>query len=151
MAKITSPTITDYYALFQSFELHLWEIILGVIILGATDTGQFRHAFYPILETFPEICDRRSPIKTYWARILDQINPQPESYFDDPYTDCYPRAIEFIEEDAEGFVDAMAIRRGIIAKRVRFPQFSPQHHPRHCKNGARPPPRLTTSNKRSKY
>ena len=141
MAKITSPTITDYYALFQSFELHLWEIILDVILLGATDAGQFRHAFYPLLETFPEICDRRSPIKTYWARIHDRINPPPaEGYFDNPYTDCYPDAIEFIEEEAEGFVHAMAIRRGIIGKRVRFPQFNPKHRPRPLKNGPRPPP-----------
>ena len=142
-------TTTDYYALFQLFEPRLWEIILDVILSGATDTAQFRRAFYPILETFPEICDRRSPIKTYWESILDRINPEPD--FDDPYAACYPRDIEYIEEDAEGFVDAMAIRRGIIGKRVRFPQFNPVHRPRRRKNGPRPPTRLNTSNKRSKY
>ena len=147
---MTPVTSTDYYALFQSFEPHLWEIILDVLLLEATNSGEFRHAFYPLLETFPEICDRRSPIKAYWARILSRMNPPLESYFTDPYTDCYPQAIEFIEEDAEGFVDAMAIRHGFIAKRVRFPQFNPKHHSRPRKNGPAPPS-LTTSNKRSKW
>ena len=149
-ANITPVTGTDYYALFQSLEPHLWEIILDVLLLEATDAGEFRHAFYPILETFPEICDRRSPIKSYWARTLNRINPPLESHFTNPYTDCYPQTIEFIEEDAEGFVDAMAVRRGVIGKRVRFPQFNPKHHTKSRNDGPRPPS-LTTSNKRCKW
>lgn len=123
----------DYYSLFQSLDLSLWKILLDVLLFDATNSDQFREAFYPIFETFPEICDKRSPIKDYWTDIHNRIDPLSESALDDPYTDCYPRAIDFIVDDAEAFIVTMAIRQGIVARHVRFDRYTtrPKRHKQH--------------------
>ena len=67
--------MTDYYALFGSFEPHLWGIILDVFLLDTKSYNQFKAAFYPILETFPLICSCNdyAPVKQWWLNHLLRV------------------------------------------------------------------------------
>ena len=127
-------------------EPQLWEIILDVLLLEANDYLQFNLAFYPILETFPQIssCSNTSPTKKYWIRRLygvkwHGIAGVPENRVD------HPRGS--IEEDARGFAVDMEIRRGITPKHVRFHRYTRLYSRIRVRTGAE----LNASNKRNKY
>ena len=141
MASQNKTKTIHRYTLFEMLESNIWEIIFDILLFEVHDTLQFRDAFYPIFKTFPGICDKKSPIKHYWASILERIERPTDSCFDDdPYINCYPQAIDFIEDDAEEFTVSMAIRRGIVVKHVRFPGINPKYHQRQLRKRPRSPP-----------
>ena len=144
----------DNYSLVENLDPYLWEIILDILLLDTEDNDQFEKAFYPILMTFPSICccDNDSPVKRYWMthmnRIMANVAGMPLANLMDAYDDRMDHPKDLIEEDAERYNIDMAIRRGLLPKHVRFPNYNPWYNrTRKHKTTAD----LHTSNKRSKY
>lgn len=125
------PTTTrdDNYSLFQSLEPRLWTIILDVILTDAENNDQFEAAFYPILQTFPDICccDDNAPVKQHWIshlnRVMAIVSGVPLRVYamaaalgDNMYDERMAHPRDIIEEDARRFNADMATGRHLRPK-----------------------------------
>ena len=140
--------MTDYYALFGSFEPRLWDLIIDVLLYDVcTDVDMFQQYFYPVLETFPGMCESTINRTYYYLRVhgpTDRFSPH---Y---PF-DSYNTAKDLIRDDAQKFKIAMAKRLAVRANQFQLPELKPHHHPPQDQKRPRIPSPQTTGNKHSKY